>query len=136
MGTKDSVEVVQQLHAIINSGKLGFLDSVVAEDVIDHASLPYQAPGLDGFKQHLITFRHRYAEPNLEIEDISTEHDHVRWSWTAEYVPQASNASVTLRGISTERVQQGKIVEHWSSLTDTSNIPVHDLAQAIAPLSA
>ncbi len=105
--------VIRTVQEAINRGRMGALDRVVSNDVVDHSALPFQAPGLEGFKQRLITLCHAYPGLVMSVDEVRVEGEKVEWSWHAEY-PGGPGPSSRLEGRSVERIVDGKIVEHWS----------------------
>jgi ketosteroid isomerase-like protein len=98
-----------------STGEVEKLDDMVAADVVHHDPYdPNATGGLEG------------RDMRIDVEDQVAEGDKVTTRWTAIMTHEgqlgdtpATGRRVTLRGITIERFEDGKVVEAWRSM-DTS----------------
>ena len=119
--------VVRRFYAEIDAGNLDAMDELVAEDYLDHnpAPFPNLEPGRAGLKQAFRIFWE--ATPgHHEIEDQIAEGDRVVTRLTA-YGKQvgdlpggipATGNDISESAVAVHRVQDGRLVEHWSARDD------------------
>jgi steroid delta-isomerase-like uncharacterized protein len=105
---------------IWGAGNLQTLESLFADDVVDHNAFPGQAPGREGIKETLVAYRAAFPNLTLTNDDIVVGSDRVVLRWTARGTHEgelmgipASGAEVTMTGIDILRVENGKVVERW-----------------------
>lgn len=105
---------------ILNSRDVDALDDVVALDYLDHAAFPGQVPGREGLKQR-VTILVNALDPQWTIHDTIADRDLVvvRWSLAGTHrgeflgIPPTGK-SLTMNGIDTYRIEDGKMAEHWN----------------------
>lgn len=102
------------------AGDLEAVESIFAQDVVDHNAFPGQAPGREGIEQTLVAYRTAFPDLALTNDDIVVGSDRVVLRWTARGTHEgelmgipASGAEVTMTGIDILRVEDGKVVERW-----------------------
>ena len=106
-----------------NSGNLSALDSICSPGIIDHtATIPPNQPyNFEAFKGRI--YRHRVGMPDLHfsITNMVAEGDWIAYQWemtgtnTAPYLGRPpSGKAIRMAGMNLERLENGKIVEHWS----------------------
>jgi steroid delta-isomerase-like uncharacterized protein len=106
-----------------SSGNLSALDEIRAPDMVDHstAATRNQSYGLEGFKGRVNG--HRLGMPDLQfsISNMILQGDLMASQWemkgtnTGPYLGRpASGNSIRILGMNLERLDHGKIVEHWS----------------------
>lgn len=107
-----------------SSGELDRLDELVAPGVVHHDPYdPNAADGLEGLKRSIAGNRRAFPDLELTVEDQVAEGDKVATRWAAEMThlgevqgaPPTGNR-ITLRGITIERFEDGKVVEAWRSM--------------------
>ncbi|KAB2347236.1 ester cyclase [Actinomadura rudentiformis] len=97
------------------SGELDRLDAIVAPDVIHHDPYdPNGSHGLAGMKKSIATNRAAYPDLRITVEDQIAEADRVATRWTAAMTHDGRR--VTLKGITIDRFEDGKIVEAWRTI--------------------
>lgn len=95
-----------------SSGALDRLDEFIAVDVIHHDPYdPFGADGLAGMKKLIRKNRDLYPDLQISIEDQIAEGDKVATRWIASMTQNGKR--VTLRGVTIDRFDDGKIVEAW-----------------------
>ena len=105
---------------ILNSRDIDALDEIVADDYLDHAAFPGQAPGREGLKNR-IRYLCDALDPQWTIHDMVAENDIVviRWSHSGvhrgEFLGLApTRREFTVKGIDIYRVTSGMMSEHWN----------------------
>jgi predicted ester cyclase len=106
-----------------DNGNLSALDTICAPNMVDHstAAAPGQPNDLEGFKKRVNG--HRVGMPDLRfsITNMIIEGDLLAFQWemsgthTGTYMgrPPSGN-SIRIVGMNLERLENRKIVEHWS----------------------
>jgi steroid delta-isomerase-like uncharacterized protein len=112
---------VQSLQEFFRTGDADLMDSVLADDVVQHISgLPPEARSLEGFKQLLPALPQAFPDTFFEVEDVIAEGDKVafRLVWSATHQgeffgtpPTGTRATVTEMHML--RIADGKVVERW-----------------------
>jgi steroid delta-isomerase-like uncharacterized protein len=111
------------IEEVWNQGNLDALDELVSEDHVDHDPARVGMPaGRAGMRAFVETYR--IAFPNLcfVIEEELAEDDLVALRWRASGQHQGAlmgipptEESVTISGITIDRIADGKIVETWGN---------------------
>jgi steroid delta-isomerase-like uncharacterized protein len=106
---------------LLNKGNLDIVDELVDPNVVTHSPMPGQQPGAEGLKQAMASFREAFPDLNAKAEDMIAEGDKVvgrfvvTGSHQGEFMGLApSGKTFTYDEIGIVRIQNGKIVEHWS----------------------
>jgi steroid delta-isomerase-like uncharacterized protein len=108
---------------LFNEGALAVADEVFAANYVGHdPALPADLHGPAEFKQFVQMYRSAFPDLRLTIEDQIAESDRVVTRFTARGthrgalmgIPATGN-SVTVTGISVDRMADGKSVESWTS---------------------
>ena len=98
-----------------NTGALERLDQYIASDVIHHDPYdPNGARGLAGMKETIKRNRELTPDLAITIEDQIAEGNKVATRWTATMTRQGKK--VSLKGITIDRFESGKIVEAWRNI--------------------
>ncbi len=115
--------VVHRFYAAVNrallSGDVAPLDSLLAEDFVDHAARPGQTSDRDGLKHYLLAL-HR-ADPTLVMmeHDVVAEDNYVAARVLVDGVHGAPSSGLpAVEGrvwatLDLFRLQAGRIAEHW-----------------------
>jgi predicted ester cyclase len=106
-----------------NYGNVSVLDSVCAPNMVDHstAAAPGQPNDLEGFKKRVNGHRVGIPDLRFSIMNMIIEGDFMAFQWemsgtnTGPYMgrPPSGNP-IRIVGMNMERLENGKIVEHWS----------------------
>lgn len=106
-----------------NHGKLAALDTICAATMVDHstAAASGQPNDLEGFKKRVNGHRVGIPDLRFSITNMILEGDLVAFQWemsgtnTGPYMgrPPSGNP-IRIVGMNMERLENGKIVEHWS----------------------
>jgi steroid delta-isomerase-like uncharacterized protein len=112
---------VEVLQEFFRTGDVDLMDSVLAENVVQHISgQPPEAQSLEGFKQLLPALPQAFSDVLFEVENLVAEGDMValRFNWTATHLgeffgipPTGTRATVTEMHMF--RIADGKVVERW-----------------------
>ena len=105
---------------ILNGRRLAALGEVAAEDYLDHAAFPGQAPGLAGFRERLEMLI-RALDPRWTILDLVADADTAVVRWAMDGIHRedflglpATARPVELHGIDVYRISAGRLAEHWN----------------------
>jgi steroid delta-isomerase-like uncharacterized protein len=118
----ETLEMIAERYGleIWGAGDVETLESIFAEDVVDHNAFPGQPPGREGIEQTLLAYRAAFPDLALTNDDIVVGSDRVVLRWTAVGTHEgelmgipATGASVTMTGIDILRVENGQVVERW-----------------------
>ena len=112
---------VEVLQEFFRTGEANLMDSVLADNVVQHISgLPPEAKSLEGFKQLLPALPQAFPDVLFEVEDLVAEGDMVafRLNWSGTHKgeffgvpPTGTRATVTEMHMF--RISNGKVVERW-----------------------
>ncbi len=105
------------LEEVVNTGDVHRLAEFLAPDyVLRHADVI----GIEGARQHILTFRHCYPDLVVTVEGQVAEGDIVVTWFTMRGTHRGewggikpTNKVLTLRGVNIQRVVRGRIVEQW-----------------------
>src|SRR5258705_13618263 len=121
MSTEENKALVRRWFAAFSSGDVAVVDDLYAADVVDHSpAVPNQAPGREGIKQLVTSFRAAYPDLAFTVEDLIADGDKVASRWTARGTNTGAfmgmpptGKQVTISGILITRVAGGTMVESW-----------------------
>jgi predicted ester cyclase len=106
-----------------NRGNPAVLDEVFAPGFVDRTPVPGVAGTLEGFRQFALALWAAFAAPHAAVDHQIAEGDKVAWRWTfrgTQIGPlmgiPPTGKTVTMTGITIDRVGQGRIVERWSAI--------------------
>lgn len=105
-----------------NKGRLNVVDELMSPHCRFHDPVfPSLKEGSENYKQHMQTCRNGFPDLNFTIEDTIAERDEVVLHWSARGTHRgtflsmpATNKVGNVSGTSILRIENGKIVEHWS----------------------
>lgn len=124
MSTTENKALVRRFHDELwwGQGNLDVIDEIFAPDWVDHSADPAAglAPTREGFKQIVVSFATAFSNIESTINDQIAEGDKVVWRWTFHGthtgsflgIP-ATGRRITLTGITTDRIANGRFVERW-----------------------
>jgi len=105
-----------------NKGNLAVLDQIYASNHVNHDAPPGLPNNLDGLKQFIGMYRAAFPDLHTIVDAQIGEGDKVVTRWTATgtnkgslFGMPATNKSVTITGITIERIAGGKIAETWNT---------------------
>jgi steroid delta-isomerase-like uncharacterized protein len=124
MSVEENRALIQRfVEEAFNRGNLDVVDEIYAPVYVGHtAGLSEQTSGPEGVKGFVELYRSAFPDLHTTIEDIVTEGDKVAYRWTAVGTHRGgllgvppSNNRVELKGITIERIEDGKIVETYNN---------------------
>jgi steroid delta-isomerase-like uncharacterized protein len=96
------------------------LDALLDPNLIVHAPVPFE-PGAEGFKRALLATREAFPDLRITIEARAAQDGLVfrKWAMTGTHLGTflgvaATGRKIALSGVDIERLENGKIVEHWT----------------------
>jgi predicted ester cyclase len=136
----DGKRVVAAFVGAINAADERALAEVLAPGFVDHTAGPDQDPGPDGFvRQKLAGLRDAFPDLVLTVEDELIDGDRIAWRWTLRATNTGSFAGhpptgreVAFQGMNVERIEDGRIAEHWSVHDALDLLHQLDLFHALA----
>ena len=129
---------------MLNRGNIEVGDELFAQDSVDYAGFPGQAPGREGFKQAVRIMHAAFPDIHYAIEDMIAEGDKIATRWTLTgthtggpyYGVPASGKRVTINGTGILGFRDGKIVEHWGGPHCMNGVGLVTAAEARVPSEA
>jgi len=118
--------VVRRLYEeLLDAGDLGAADRLCAPEYVAHFLPPGATPGIEGLKQLVGLYRAALPDLHFELEDLVAEGDTVaaRATTSGTHLGPFMGAfptgrRVTVAGIDTFRLADGRIVEQWLNRDD------------------
>ena len=108
---------------IFSQGNLAVADEIIAPDYRDGGpgAIPGLPPGPEGSKMLVMVYRNAFPDVHFVIDEQVAEGDTVVTRWTAYGTHKGELAgipptgkSVTVIGVSVDRIVNGKLVTGWS----------------------
>lgn len=123
MTTEENKAVVRQFtDEVWNTGNLAIIDELFATTWVGHDLPPGLAPGREGLKQMVGAFRAAFSDIRATVDDQIADGDKVTWRWTFQGTHSGAfmgipptGKTITLTGISIDRLAGGTFVERWDS---------------------
>ena len=122
MSEQNKAMVRRLFEEIWSKGDLDAIDQIYAVDAVDHNRPPGLPPGREGAKQFFRMYLAAFPDTRMAIEDQVAEGDRVVTRWTATGTHKGelmgippTGKQVRVSGIEIDRLQDGKIIESWSS---------------------
>ncbi|MFO1310595.1 MAG: ester cyclase [Burkholderiales bacterium] len=120
--------VIRYFEEVWNQGKLDVLDELIAGDYVNHSSsTPNPRPGPADLKPIVAEMRRGIAALKYEILDMVVGPDkvavYVRMTGTHSgtlFGMKPSGGRIDVRQMQFERIEDGRIVEHWRLTDDLS----------------
>jgi steroid delta-isomerase-like uncharacterized protein len=124
---RDSVRIVRLwFEDIFTRGDLSVVDDILADDFVAHGPGDHSdSHGIEAFKDWLRWYRAGFTDPEWTVNDIVAAGDKIvaRYSGTTTYrgglldIP-SKNQRVVETGIFIFRIEDGKVKEIWSEMSD------------------
>lgn len=106
----------------LGEGKLTEVERLVAPDVVDHAPLLGEPPGVEGTKEVIRTMRRAFPDLYVDVADLVADGDRVVARWKGygthrgEFLGVAPTGKrVTFTGMTEARVKDGRITDLWET---------------------
>jgi steroid delta-isomerase-like uncharacterized protein len=125
VGTEENVVLFSRfVDELINKRNVAVIDTMVAEDFVEHDGLPGFPGGREGLKQLFAAVLGGFPDLRAQVEDSMAQGDKVmlRMTWRGTqtrpflFLPP-SDKEASFGVIDIVRVADGKLVEHWG-ITD------------------
>ena len=125
MSNNNSNLIQLYFEEVWNKGNVGLLDEIISENYINHSpGAPNSIPGPEGLKPIVTAIREGFPDLRFEIKNIVDAGDQVAVHTIMHgtntgplFGSSPTNKSVRVEQMQIERIENGKIVEHWR-LTD------------------
>ena len=121
MSTEENKALVRSVYDAINAKDPDALDGLMAADMNSNTRFPHADGGLQGFKESFKAALASFPDYAITIDDQIAEGDKVVTRYTASGTQEGdfmgvapTGERVELVGIDIDRIEDGKIVEHWS----------------------
>jgi predicted ester cyclase len=119
--SEDNKALVRRFYeGIVNDRRLELAHEVLDPAYIDHAPMPIEVPGPEGFKRRVAQLHAMFAI-RITREDMTAEDDRIAFRWTiqGEHIGEfagiePTGRAITITGLNLERIANERIVEHWS----------------------
>jgi steroid delta-isomerase-like uncharacterized protein len=118
--------IIRYFEEVWNRGELEVLDELIASDYINHSpGAPNPKPGPEGLKPIVIALRNGIPDVKFTIQDMVVTADKVAvrvvmtGTHTGDFFGIAPTGKyVSVNQFQIERIENGKIVEHWRQTDD------------------
>jgi predicted ester cyclase len=118
---QDIIKPLQRFYDdFINSGNLSVIDEIIGPNYINHAAPFGLANDKNGLKKLLEEFILAFPDQHIEAKKIFAKDDLAIAYWEITGTHQGkffgvepTGKKIRMTGIDIDRVQDGKIVEHW-----------------------
>lgn len=124
MSVEENKALVRRLYEEVwVKGNLAVVDEVLASNFVLHNVPQGVKPDREGYKQWASMVSSGITDIQGECEDQIAEGKKVasRWTMTGKHTGElmgipATNKQITMRGITIDRLEGGKIVEEWNEI--------------------
>ena len=110
------------IEQVWNAGNLDAIEQFWSQDYVNHIMPPNMQQGIDNLKLSHQMFLTAFSDVKLDIHDKIAEENKVvtrltfKGKHTGEFMNvSASNKDIAMLVIRIDRIDNGKIVEHWAS---------------------
>jgi predicted ester cyclase len=107
---------------VINAGNIDVIDEIYGRGYRNHAAPFGLSQTVEGLKDLMRMFKEGFPNQQIRAEEVLVCGDRVisRWSWTGTHSGRfvgvlASGVHASFSGIDIERVETGRIYEHWGA---------------------
>lgn len=120
----DGTGLIQRFFRdVIEGGRLDIIDGMVAEDFLDHESMPGQPPGMEGARFFANTVRTAFPdirvtalEPALSDGNLEAAYVILAGTHRGELMGVGpTGRSVEFGSTHIIRIRDGKVAEHWGT---------------------
>jgi steroid delta-isomerase-like uncharacterized protein len=119
--------LVRRWLEAIRDGNVAVFDELLTENVCDSSGAT-PAFGSESFKGRARAVHAAISEIEVAVDELVVEGDRIAWRWSLSGTHTgafagiaASGRRVSLRGVNFQRVQSGRVAEHWT-LADLSGL--------------
>jgi steroid delta-isomerase-like uncharacterized protein len=126
--TEDHLQAyLKSFATTINKGDPAAVDALFAPDFVDHAPWPGHTPDAAGFRAGLAEMRQAFPDLNVTVEHTVAQDDmftvHFRLSGThlGKFMDSPpSGKTFSVEAIDINRMENGRIAEHWGVIDAAS----------------
>ena len=104
----------------VAQGRVEVFDELVSAVAVDHSG-PADAIGVEGFKLRTRPIHAAFTDLRVVVEDVLVDGDKIAWHWTLTGMHTGpfqgvapTGRRVRMTGMNIQRLEVGKVVEHWS----------------------
>jgi steroid delta-isomerase-like uncharacterized protein len=115
------------LNEGIQAGNVGVFDELLQPDVCD-TSTGQVSYGTETFKRRASAVHQAFSNIEAQVEQLLVDGERIAWRWSVTGTHTgsfagfaASGRRVTLRGVNFQRLEAGRVAEHWT-LADSSDL--------------
>jgi len=108
------------LHEAVGGGNAAIFDELLAENACDISGCA-KVFGSGPFKSRTRAVHAAFSSIEVELEELVIDRDRIAWRWrlsgthTGAFAGVAATGRrVTLRGVNFQRVESGRVAEHWT----------------------
>lgn len=117
----DTRAMLQRFYDGVNTGNLGVIDELVADDFVEHEEFPGISQDKAGVTQFFTMFRSAFPDMHMETDVVVAEGDllcaHGKMSGThqgGEFMGMPpSGKHFEVSGFDMVRIRDGQVTEHW-----------------------
>jgi predicted ester cyclase len=110
------MELIRLVQDAFNNGNILEIEEAVSDHLLEHT----ETMGHVDFRQRLHMLRRAMPDAQLEIDEVIQHGNLVAWRWTVRgtqkekmFGVEPTSRTVTLTGISLDRLDDDEVVEHW-----------------------
>jgi steroid delta-isomerase-like uncharacterized protein len=118
--SEDLKDLTRRFYEGVNTGNLGVIDELVADDVVEHEEFPGIEPNKEGVKQFFGMLRSAFPDMRFETHEMVADDDLVSLRSTFTGTQQGEFMGIPPTGKRVEvqlfdlvRVRDGQATEHW-----------------------
>ena len=124
MKRSDIEALVERWLDIVRTGNVALFDEILRENVRDDsAAVPTY--GVETFKARALALHRAFSNFQTSLDElvVDVEDARIAWRWSVHVTPRdasafagiaATNKRITLRGVNFQRIQSGRIAEHFT----------------------
>ncbi len=123
MTRETNIATQEKAAELINAGDVdGGVDTMFAEDAVDHDPAPGQGPGREGFRTFFHALATAFPDAKITPATLVADDEHVCLAYTLTGTHKGdfqgvapTGKRIEVRGMQIGRFRDGKIVERWGS---------------------
>ncbi len=115
MTSEENKAVFQRFLDAENRGDLTTMSGLASPDIIDHGNGLSTHVGFNHVQSSYLQLRVDMPDLQYIIEDLLADGDKVICRWVLRGSNAATGERTILRGITIDRIVNGRIVEHWAN---------------------
>jgi steroid delta-isomerase-like uncharacterized protein len=119
--------LVKRWLSIVESGNVALFDEILNENVADQSGAT-EVFGPETFKRRALAMREAFSDLEATLDALVVEGTRIAWRWSVQGTHSgafggiaATGKRVKMRGVNLQRLEQGRVVEHFT-LADTAGL--------------